>query len=258
MAPAFSQRIVGVLCSQRVLFTLLMALLITLARHAPADATKIAYLTMRGETFRYDLKVMNADGKKNITLTKGQASDFSPAWSPDGRQIAFASDRDRDFEIYVMDTKGDNTIQLTNNLHTIDLEPSWAPDGRQIAFASKKNSIYDVYIMNADGSNPVNLTQNPRTDRSPSWSPDGRQIIFASTRNLGIFDVFVMNADGSNPINLTQNPARDDWYPSWSPNGEKITFASARDDDFEIYLMDSDGDNIIQLTSIFSIGDLSC
>ena len=144
MTPAFSQRIMMSPCLQRWVFLLLVCVLIASANQA-VDATKIAYQTMRGETFTYDLKLMNADGKKPIKLTKGQASDFSPTWSPDGGQIAFASNRDGDYDLYVMNTKGDNTLQLTNNLHTIDLEPSWSPDGMQIAFASKKNSIYDVY-----------------------------------------------------------------------------------------------------------------
>ena len=109
-----------------------------------------------------------------IQLTEDPwASDFRPAWSPDGTQIAFASDRDGDFEIYVMSADGTNPIQLTHNLWEIDAGPSWSPDGKKIAFSSYSHVLRaDIYVMNADGSNVVNLTQNQDRDEfMASWHP---------------------------------------------------------------------------------------
>ena len=87
-------------------------------------------------------------------------------------KIAFTSNRDGDFEIYVMDADGSNTIQLTNNLFALDDRAAWSPDGTKIAFTSGREGEDDIYVMDADGSNPVNLTQNlAGSNRSPAWQP---------------------------------------------------------------------------------------
>ncbi len=168
--------------------------------------------------------------------------------------IAFASNRDGNWEIYVMDTDGKNQRRLTNNRHD-DRYPSWSPDGKRIVFSSKRDGNFEIYVMDADGGKPKNLTKNPNDDRYPSWSPDGESIAFASWDGIvknfvSTFDIYVMGTDGGNPQNLTNN-RHDDRYPSWSPDGERIVFSSARDGHFtndlgithEIYVMDADGGN---------------
>ena len=177
-------------------------------------------------------------------------------------RIAFQSDRDRNYEIYVMDDDGKNQRNLTNHPDR-DLAPSWSPDGTRIAFQSDRDGNYEIYVMDADGGNQQNLTNDPKADSSPSWSPDGKRIAFVSDRDrfLDIHgfptsEIYVMDADGENPQNLTNNPA-DDWSPSWSPDGKRIVFMSYRDGHFigdfeeitsEIYVMDVDGGNQQRLT----------
>ena len=80
-----------------------------------------------------------------------------PAWSPDGRQIAFVSDRDGNWEIYVMNADGSSQTNLTNDLPD-DTGPVWSPDGRQIAFVFCRDGSYEIYVMNADGSGQTRLT----------------------------------------------------------------------------------------------------
>ena len=93
-----------------------------------------------------------------------------PHGPPDGKRIAFVSDRDGPFnpEIYVMDADGGNQQRLTNDLHD-DRDPSWSPDGKRIAFASNRDGNYGIYVMDADGRNPQNLSNNPHDDVSPAW-----------------------------------------------------------------------------------------
>ena len=85
-------------------------------------------------------------------LTNNPTNDLLPVWSPDGRYIAFVTDRDIDHEIYIMESDGDNPINLTNN-HADDTAPVWSPDGTQIAFLSNRDGERGLYIMDADGDN---------------------------------------------------------------------------------------------------------
>ena len=161
-------------------------------------------------------------------------------------QIAFASDRDGNFEIYVMDTDGKKPQRLTINLFR-DEDPSWSPNGKRIIFVSDRDGNREIYVMDANGENQQRLT-NTGNNWSPSWSPNGERIAFTSHRDMSE-EIYVMDADGGNPQNLSNNPFFD-WRPSWSPDGERIAFVSARNgwENIEIYVMDADGGNPRRLT----------
>jgi Tol biopolymer transport system component len=188
---------------------------------------------------------MDADGSNQTRLTINSASDGQPAWSPDGTQIAFTSDRSSGFQIYVMNVDGTNQTQLTSS--GANSGPGWSPDGTQIAFVSNRDGNEEVYTMNADGSAQVNLTSNGALDHGRSWAPSGAQFTFASARD-GNEQIYVMNADGSGQTRLTNNAALDS-ESAWSPDGAQITFFSNRDGNEEIYVMNADGSGQTNLTS---------
>ena len=199
-------------------------------------------------TTDYTLDVRSLSSASNIAtnLTQNASDDWAPVWSPDGQRLAFASSRDGNTEVYVMDADGTNPTNLTQNADTDGWNLVWSPDGQRLAFTSERDGNTEVYVMDADGTDPTNLTQSAGDDWAPVWSPDGQHIAFTSNRD-GNTEVYVMDADGTDPTNLTQS-AGDDWAPVWSPDGQRLAFLSNRDGNAEVYVMSSDGSDLTNLT----------
>jgi Tol biopolymer transport system component len=156
-------------------------------------------------------------------------------------RIAFHSDRDGDFEIYLIDPDGSNLIQLTDNA-VDDFWPVVSPDGTQIAFWSDRDVNQEIYVMDADGSNQTRVTNHGAADRQPAWSPDGSRIAFHRVVS-GATEVYTIKPDGTGEIRLTNN-SFDDEEPAWSPDGSLIAFMTNRDGNNEVYVMNAaDGSN---------------
>jgi Tol biopolymer transport system component/pimeloyl-ACP methyl ester carboxylesterase len=159
--------------------------------------------------------------------------------------IIFNSNRDGNWEVYVMNADGSNQRNITQNPY-MDGGAIWSPEGTEILFVSDIDENREIYTMKANGENPINISRNSARETNPSWSPDGTQVLFSSNRD-GNWEVYVMNADGSNQRNITQNQSFDS-FPSWSPDGSRIAYLSARDFSSEIYTMKTNGDNQKRLT----------
>lgn len=177
-----------------------------------------------------------------------------PAISPDGTKLAFMSNADGDFDIYVMSINERKLAKLTNT-DSRDGTPVWSPDGKKIVFQSFRDGNSQVYVMNADGSNPVNLSNNGAHEEHPFWSSDGSKILFCSNRggiaesNSGNIDIYEMNADGSNVKRITHTPEVET-YASWSPDGSKIVCRRITPgNNWEVFMMNSDGTNEVNLTN---------
>lgn len=196
-----------------------------------------------------DIFLMNADGTEQTQLTNLTAlglGALDPAWSSDGRRIAFSSQA-APREIFLIDVDGSGLTDLTNH-PARDADPRWSPNGREIAFTSSRDGNREIYVMNADGSEPRRLTFSGASDERPVWSPDGREIAFASNRD-GNFEIYVMQADGSVSTRLTFEGA-EDTRPCWSPDGRQIAFdRRVETGHFEVFVMNADGTNQTRLTT---------
>jgi Tol biopolymer transport system component len=198
-----------------------------------------------------DLFIVPANGGDMRRVTTLAANHVEGAtWSPDGQQIAFASDIDGDFDIYVTVVDGGTPRPLTDNTAE-DRYPAWSPDNQWIAFASDFNqpTTLEVWRMDPNGQNLKQLTDSMNSSFAPAWSPDSQSIVFVSDRLVND-DLYIMtaNGDGERAL-LVRDVDANELDPAWSPDGVWIAFSSNREGPvYDLYLMRPDGSNIQRVT----------
>lgn len=153
-----------------------------------------------------ELYIVNADGSQNglQRLTTNDAEDVDPAFSLDGTRLAFASNRDGNYEIYVMKLDGTEVARLTHE-PADDVRPAFTPDGR-IVFTSRRDGNSEIYLTNVDGTGLLRLTNDPADDDEPAVSGDGKRVVFTSRRD-GNREIYVMALDGADVTRLTNDLA---------------------------------------------------
>ena len=207
----------------------------------------IAYSCKEPRNDWYAICGMKSDGSEKRHLLEKRLATTDPAWSPDGRQIAFTRNEDigeyttfTDDDVFMMDADGGNVRQLTPELDgSSSGQPAWSPDGRTIAFVraqSRASAVVsstplvfgELVLMDADGGETTRLTRG-EPDAAPAWYPDGGEIVFVRGRDLnkpsGDMDLFIVEAAGGTPRRLTHTPRSLETAPAWSPDGSRIAFA---------------------------------
>ena len=206
--------------------------------------------------------VMNADGSDQQNVSNNPKPDDESDWSGDGKHIVFFSERDPGGPyLFVMDADGSNAHRITGDQTGHpggDVSPKWSPDGRCIAFSDGG----DLMVVNADGSNPqVVMASQPALEAEPcragsfvgGWSPDGQRLTYyaAVLRSGGSnsFWVCAVDYDGSNVEVLVDKPV-DGLHaePAWSPDGRYIAFRDDRDGNYDVWLLDMQTKEQINLT----------
>ena len=145
---------------------------------------------------------------------------FAPRFSPDGRQVLMAVERNGNSDVFKMDLATRRLTRLTDN-PAIDVSPSMSPDGRRIAFTSDRGGTQQIYVMNADGSNQKRITFGEGRYQTPVWSPRGDLIAF-TRQYKGHFFIGVIRPDGTGERLLTESYMEEG--PTWSPNGRVLMF----------------------------------
>jgi Tol biopolymer transport system component len=214
----------------------------------PACADSLVLVTS-SRSGNPDLFLIDVEWGDTFNVTRHASFDAYPTWSRDGKKIAFASARDGQFHIYTIDADGQNLAQLTSG-ETIDRVPSFSPDGRQIAFCRRpvNESITSIYVMDSNGGNEKLVREN---GFDPDWSPDGKKIVYTAPREGQGFRLYVMHVDGTNDKDLTTTDNSIGFvYPAWSPDGRQIAFTELVGNDLEVHVIDAQGENLRQLTTL--------
>lgn len=225
--------------------TLMFSNISNIRAKAPITA-KIVFAS--GRDGNREIYLMNSDGTQQVNISRDKADDVSPIWSPTGKQILFASDRDRflgSWDLYLMDPDGKNVRRVFEK-SADRRHPVWSSDGKHIAYTKIERGEWFVYIATIDGRDEEEMAIGRLSD----WSPDGSEIVFLS----GAFDeprrISLLKVR-SRKQTFLPFPKVPMWVrsPVWSPNGEKIAFAWMPEG-FEvetIYIMNRDGTEVQQI-----------
>ncbi|HEX7361546.1 MAG TPA: protein kinase [Bryobacteraceae bacterium] len=198
----------------------------------PRQGNQLAYVLSRQNVNLWELNVGNpqdvnpADATPIASSTRTQTD---PAFSPDGRKIAFLSDRSGAGEIWVADRKTQTFTQLTHFGGPPTGSPSWSPDGLEIAFDSRPDPTTDIYVISAEGGAPRRVTTGSGENCVPSWSADGKSIYFASNRN-GDFQIWMASAAmGETPSHPAVQVTRGGGFRAFeSSDGKYLYYAKGR------------------------------
>jgi Tol biopolymer transport system component len=196
-------------------------------------------------------------GLRQLTNVAADKSAASPAWSPDGRRIAFQSNVSGDFQLWVMNADGSGKTRLLSDPGYAHYEPSWSPDGSRLVFsrcfvALGFAAYCDLATVSATGGRPRTLLGGNWIHTRPRYSPDGSKIAFASNRGGLLSAIWVMNADGSGVRRLTR-AALEAFWPDWSPDGRHILFTDYCCVAFSnVRVMNADGSGVRKLTHFTS------
>lgn len=213
------------------------------------DNSKLAFASFG--KYGWQIRVLSMKTHRYLYFHEPGGTALSPAWSPDGKQLAYSLSANGNPDIYVCNANGTNLHRITAFLGP-NVSPVWNPKtGSQIAWVSGMTGLPQIYTMDSDGSNVARMTDGGYAT-SPSWSPNGQFLTFAWNRNYGPGapggeDIYLMDIATHRWVQLTHGEGVND-FPSWSPDGRHIVFQRRIGNRTNIWMMLADGSHQQQLT----------
>jgi len=196
-------------------------------------STKIAYVVKRGA--RYELQVADDDGANEEAMLVSNEPIISPAWSPNGKRIAYVSFQNKKPIVYVQDVEVPKQ-NVVANFKGSNSAPAWAPDGAKLAVALSRDGNSQIYLINPDGSNPRRLSSSGGIDTEPNFSPDGQWLYFTSDRG-GSPQIYRMPAAGGEAQRVTFEGSYN-VSPRVSPDGKSLAYIMRNGGKFQAALLD--------------------
>ena len=207
-------------------------------------STRIAYVTRAAN--RFTLRITDADGEGGQVALTSVEPIISPAWAPDGRELAYVSFESQKAVVWVQDVASGQRRPVAN-FRGSNSAPAWSPDGRQLVLSLSREGGTQLYSMNRDGSGLKRLTQTSAIDTEAAYAPDGRTIYFVSDRGGGP-QIYRMPVAGGNPERVSFTGSYN-ISPAVSPDGRTLAYISRLGgSSFRLHTMDPSGGNVQALT----------
>jgi TolB protein len=196
-------------------------------------ATRIAYVTRSGRQF--SLHITDADGEGGQVALRSSEPIISPAWSPNGREIAYVSFESQKAVVWVQDV-ATGKRSIVANFKGSNSAPAWSPDGSELAMTLSRDAPAQVYILPRAGGTPRRLTTSPAIDTEPVFSPDGRQVYFVSDRGGGP-QIYRVSSSGGNAERVTFTGGYN-ISPAISPDGRTLAYVNRTGSAFRLTTLD--------------------
>lgn len=216
------------------IFFFALAIITSFTHAGPLAGQKFLITSVRtGDTEIFEVDPDSGDAR-NITRSPNSEERY-PCWSPDGKQIAFTSNRDGAYNLYICNIDGSGVRQLTHEkAPSVAYMPSWV--GERIVFGLHRDKP-EMASMRSDGTDLKLLGAG----HDPCFSPDGTKIAYTGEVTGGV-SVFVMNADGSAKRRIVKDA--NPWgavFPAWSPDGKQIVYSFKAGEALELFIVEGDG-----------------
>lgn len=206
-------------------------------------STRIAYVTKAGK--RYSLWIADADGENAQSALSSPEPIISPAWSPNGRQVAYVSFESRKPVVYVHDVASGQR-RLLANFRGSNSAPAWSPNGDSLAVTLTRDGGSQLYLISAQGGEPRRLMQSSGIDTEPVFSSDGQTIFFVSDRG-GAPQIYKVSARGGSAERVTFSGSYN-ISPSVSPDGRWLAYISRVGGGFKLHVMDLSAGTVTAIT----------
>ncbi|MEQ1685211.1 MAG: Tol-Pal system beta propeller repeat protein TolB [Burkholderiaceae bacterium] len=196
-------------------------------------STRIAYVTKGGG--RFTLRVADSDGEGGQVALSSPEPIISPAWSPDGKQLAYVSFESQKAVVYTQDASS-GARRAIANFRGSNSAPAWSPDGQTLAVTLSRDTGSQLYLMASTGGTPRRLTTSSAIDTEPAFAPDGRGLYFVSDRGGGP-QIYRTSLSGGNVERITFGGAYN-ISPAISPDGRTLAYISRQGGGYRLYTLD--------------------